>query len=84
MIGLRFRITLALGAALAFSARAGELRPCDASVFEVDFDSQKDVLRIFGVRQQSTLIGFRGTTERARAVGITDPAAIAALFVATD
>lgn len=48
-------------------------------VFEVDFDSQKDVLRQFNVRQQSTLIAFDGAEERARAVGITDRAAIAAL-----
>ncbi len=53
-------------------------------VFEVDFDTEKDVLRSFGVRQQSTMIAFRGTSERARAIGITDPAAIAALFRTTD
>lgn len=56
----------------------------DLIVFDVDFDSQKDVLQTFGVRQQSTLIAFRGVEERTRAVGITDPAAIAALFGATD
>lgn len=48
-------------------------------VFDVDFDSQKDLLRQFNVRQQSTLIAFHGAEERGRAVGITDPAAIAAL-----
>ncbi len=52
-------------------------------VFDVDFDSQKDVLRQFNVRQQSTLIAFHGSEERARAVGITDPAAIAALVATT-
>ena len=56
----------------------------DLIVFDVDFDSAKDVLRSFGVRQQSTLIAFRGSAERARAVGITDPGAIADLFGATD
>ena len=56
----------------------------DLVVFDVDFDTAKDVLREFGVRQQSTLIAFRGTAERTRAVGITDPAAIAALFDTTD
>ena len=55
----------------------------DLTVFEVDFDSQKDVLRQFNVRQQSTLIAFRGAEERGRAVGITDPAAIAALVATT-
>lgn len=52
-------------------------------VFEVDFDSQKDVLRQFNVRQQSTLIAFNGAEERARAVGITNRDAIAALVAET-
>lgn len=52
-------------------------------VFEVDFDSQKDVLRQFTVRQQSTLIAFHGEEERARAIGITNPEAIAALVAQT-
>ncbi len=55
----------------------------DLVVFEVDFDSQKDVLRQFNVRQQSTLIAFSGAEERARAIGITDRAAIAALVAST-
>lgn len=53
-------------------------------VFDVDFDTEKGVLREFGVRQQSTLIAFRGLAERARAVGITDASAIAALFGAAE
>jgi thioredoxin 1 len=52
----------------------------DLLVLEVDFDTQKDVLRQFNVRQQSTLIAFRGTEERGRAAGITDRQAIAALL----
>jgi thioredoxin 1 len=55
----------------------------DLVVFEVDFDSQKDVVRQFNVRQQSTLIAFHGAEERARAVGVTNPAAIAALIAET-
>ena len=51
-----------------------------AIVFEVDFDSQKDVLRQLHVSAQSTLIAFKGKTEEARATGITDPAEIRALF----
>lgn len=42
-------------------------------VFEVDFDSQKEALKQFGVSQQSTLIAFSGATETGRATGITDP-----------
>lgn len=53
------------------------------TVFEVDFDSQKDVLKRFDVRQQSTLIAFRGRGEVARSVGETRPDRISALFDAT-
>ena len=51
-----------------------------ALVFEVDFDSQKDVLHEMHVSTQSTLIAFKGKAETARATGITDPDAIRALF----
>jgi thioredoxin-like negative regulator of GroEL len=49
------------------------------TVFEVDFDSSKDVLKSFRVQSQSTLIMFKGKDEVGRATGITDPAAIDAL-----
>lgn len=49
-------------------------------VFEVDFDSAKDVLRRFGVRYQSTLIVFRGQTEVGRSTGETDPQRIRVLI----
>lgn len=48
----------------------------DVVVFHVDFDNQKDVVRSFNARSQSTLISFRGQEEVARSVGVTDPAAI--------
>jgi thiol-disulfide isomerase/thioredoxin len=51
-----------------------------AVVFEVDFDTQKAVLRRMHVSAQSTLIAFKGKTEMVRATGITDPAEIRALF----
>ena len=52
----------------------------DVVVFEVDFDSRKDVLRSFDVRQQSTLITFKGTRETGRTTGDTSRAGIAALL----
>lgn len=52
----------------------------DLQVFDVDFDTQKDVLRAMRVRQQSTLIAFHGAEERARATGATAEAAIRALL----
>lgn len=52
----------------------------DVVVFEVDFDSRKDVLRSFDVRQQSTLITFKGTRETGRTTGDTSRAGIATLL----
>ncbi len=48
-------------------------------VYEVDFDSEKAVLKQFGVRYQSTLILFQGEQEIGRSIGETDPARIRAL-----
>lgn len=48
-------------------------------VFDVDFDSAKDVLRQFRVRSQSTLIVFKGKDEVARSTAETDPARLRAL-----
>lgn len=62
------------------SSLGKEPRFKDVVAFEVDFDSRKDVLRTLNVRQQSTLISFKGATETARSVGVTDPAAIEALI----
>lgn len=42
-------------------------------IFEIDFDSQKDLLRRFGARMQSTLIAFKGRVEVGRSVGETQP-----------
>jgi thioredoxin 1 len=52
----------------------------DLKVFYVDFDSQKDVVKSFGVQMQSTLITFHGKTETGRSVGDTERASIAALL----
>ena len=48
-------------------------------VYDVDFDTAKDALREFRVRQQSTLIVFKGAQEVARSTGETDPAPLHAL-----
>jgi thioredoxin 1 len=52
----------------------------DLVVLNVDFDSQKDVVRKFAAQMQSTLIVYRGKDEKARSVGETDPAKIKALL----
>ena len=48
----------------------------DLVVYSVDFDTQKAQLKEFGVQKQSTLIVFKGTAEKARSTGETDPAKI--------
>ena len=50
------------------------------AVFRVDFDSQKDEVRNFKARLQSTLITFKGSEEIARSVGDTNPSSIADLL----
>ena len=52
-------------------------------VFDVDFDSQKDVVRRFGANMQSTLIAFRGKIEKGRSVGDTNAASIAKLVASS-
>jgi thioredoxin 1 len=58
---------------------AAEAANKDLLILKVDFDSQKDVVTGFGVREQSTLITFHGAKETGRSVGATDPAAIRTL-----
>ena len=43
----------------------------DLITFKVNFDTQKDVMRKFNARMQSTLICYRGTKEVGRSVGET-------------
>jgi len=64
---------------LASLERTTELS--DLVVFDVDFDSQKDVVRQFGAQQQSTLIVFKGKGEKGHSIGETDPSAINALLM---
>jgi hypothetical protein len=46
------------------------------AIFTVDCDKQKDAVRGFGARMQSTLIGFKGTKETGRSVGDTEEPSI--------
>jgi thiol-disulfide isomerase/thioredoxin len=55
----------------------------DLTIFRVDFDAQKDVVRALGARSQSTLIAFDGMNETSRSVGDTSPQTIEALFRST-
>ena len=51
----------------------GEAKFKDLVTFKVDFDRQKDVMRRFNARVQSTLVVFRGAKEVGRSVGETQP-----------
>jgi hypothetical protein len=51
-------------------------------VFQVNFDSSKDMLREWKVTQQSSLIAFKGKTETMRSSSETDPDALRKLFQA--
>ena len=48
--------------------------------FDIDFDSQKDVLRKLRVQSQSTMLLFRNGKEIDRSVGVSDPAEIEAFL----
>jgi len=50
------------------------------TIFDVDYDSQKDALRALNVQTQSTLLVYRNKVEIARAVGITRRDAIEAVL----
>lgn len=52
----------------------------DLVVFQIDFDSQKDLLKKFEVFMQSTLIAFKGAKEAGRSTGDTNAASIEALL----
>ena len=48
--------------------------------FDIDFDSQKDLLKKFNVQKQSTLIVFKGKQEAGRSTGDTNASSITALL----
>ena len=49
-------------------------------VYNIDYDSQKDLLKKFNVQRQSTLVVFKGKQEAGRSTGDTNPASIEALL----
>jgi thiol-disulfide isomerase/thioredoxin len=52
----------------------------DLVSFDIDFDSQKDLLRKFSVTKQSTLIVFKGKQEVGRSTGDASPSSIESLL----
>lgn len=55
------------------AALSAEPRFKDLAVFTIDFDSQRDLVRRFEARMQSTLIAYKGKAEVGRSVGETQP-----------
>jgi thiol:disulfide interchange protein len=49
------------------------------TIFKLDFDSQKAERLALGVQKQSTLIVYRGASERGRSTGVIAPGQIKAL-----
>jgi len=62
------------------SGLASKTKFKDVVAFEIDFDSQKDLLHKFGVTTQSTLISFKGSKEVGRSTGDTNASSIEALL----
>jgi hypothetical protein len=58
-----------------------ETRFKDVAAFRVNFDTQKDFLREFGVRWQTTLIVFKGKREIARSLADINKSSIRNLFL---
>ena len=52
----------------------------DMVIFNIDFDTQKDLVRRFNVMRQSSLIVFKGATETGRSVGATQAGPITELL----
>ena len=52
----------------------------DLVSFNIDFDTQKDLLKKFNVQKQSTLIVFKGKQETGRSTGDTNAGSIGSLL----
>ncbi len=52
----------------------------DLVVYQVDFDTQKDVVRALGAQMQSTLVVFHGAAEKGRSTGDTNAQSIKTLL----
>ena len=63
---------------LTVAALAAQPEYARLTIFDVDFDTQKDALRVLKIQTQSTLAVFKAKAEVSRAVGITQGDAIQA------
>ena len=65
---------------LILNKLSGEAAFSDVVRLKVNLDNQKDLLKQFNARMQSTLILYKGKTEIARSVGETDEGRIRAML----
>ena len=59
---------------------SGEPAYAELVRLRIDFDTQKNLVKAFGARKESTLVLYKGDREVARAVGITSEAKIRELL----
>lgn len=52
----------------------------DLVIFNIDWDTQKDLVRRFNAQRQSTLVVFKGANETGRSAGDTQPGPITDLL----
>jgi thiol-disulfide isomerase/thioredoxin len=63
-------------------ALADDPRFADITIFHIDYDMQKNVMRVIGAAERSQLIAFDGPVEIGRLINDIDPAAIEAFLMA--
>ena len=56
-------------------------RFADITIFHIDYDHQKPMMRLFHIGTRSQIVAFRGETELGRLISIVDPLEIEALMV---
>ena len=66
----------------ALEALIDDPRFANIVFLEIDYDTEKEIMRAFGASQRSTLIAFRGADEVARLVGDTRRGSIEVLLAA--
>jgi thiol-disulfide isomerase/thioredoxin len=63
-------------------ALADDPRFADITIFHIDYDMQKNVMRVIGAAERSQMIAIDGATEIGRLINDIDPAAIEAFLIA--
>lgn len=62
-------------------ALADDPRFADITIFHIDYDFQKNIMRLIGAAVRSQMIAFHGDDELGRLINVTDPEAIEAFLI---